>query len=88
MVSVISIFEAFEFVSSIIAFDYVTFAWTLCNVSLFLLGGLLDESSCHSQPYLSLSTLHPLISLPFGIFEYIDLRRDCPSFHGKKGLKA
>jgi hypothetical protein len=29
-----------------------------------------------------------LISLPFGIFRCTDPRRGCPSFHGKKGLKA
>jgi hypothetical protein len=35
------------------------------------------------------SSLHPLfISLYFGIFGCIDPRRDCTSFHGKKGLKA
>jgi hypothetical protein len=32
MVSVISIFEAFEFIASIIAFDYVMSAWTLCSL--------------------------------------------------------
>jgi hypothetical protein len=39
MVSVISIFEAFEFVTSITYFDYVTLAWTLCSnpVSLWWL---------------------------------------------------
>jgi hypothetical protein len=36
-VSVISIFEAFEFVASITAFDYVTFAWTLCSFPCFTL---------------------------------------------------
>jgi hypothetical protein len=36
-VSVISIFEAFEFVTSIIDFEYVTFAWTLCSLSCFTL---------------------------------------------------
>ena len=35
MVSVISIFEEFEFVASITAFDYVTFDWTLCYFSCF-----------------------------------------------------
>jgi hypothetical protein len=39
MVSVISIFEAFEFVTSITTFDYVTFAWTLMLFALFHLGG-------------------------------------------------
>jgi hypothetical protein len=34
--SVISIFEAFEFVASITAFDYVTFAWTLCSFPILL----------------------------------------------------
>jgi hypothetical protein len=37
MVSVISIFEAFEFVTSITAFDYVMFAWTLCSLPCFTL---------------------------------------------------
>jgi hypothetical protein len=37
---------------------------------------------------LSLSTLHPLISSPFGFFRCTDPRRGCPSLHGKKGLKA
>jgi hypothetical protein len=37
MVSVISIFEAVEFVTSITAFDYVTFAWTLCTLPCFAL---------------------------------------------------
>jgi hypothetical protein len=36
-VSVISIFEAFESVTSIIAFDYVMFAWTLCSFPCFTL---------------------------------------------------
>jgi hypothetical protein len=36
MPSVISIFEAFEFVASITAFDYVTFAWTLCSFPILL----------------------------------------------------
>jgi hypothetical protein len=38
--------------------------------------------------HLSFFTLHPFISLSFGIFGCIDPRRDCTSFHGKKGLKA
>jgi hypothetical protein len=54
----------------------------------FLLVGPLNESSCHWQPYLSFPTRHPLISLPFGIFGCTNLRRGCPSFHGKKGMKA
>jgi hypothetical protein len=55
----------------------------------FLLGGILDESSCHSQSCLPFFTLYPLfISLSFGIFGCIDPRRDCTSFHGKKGMKA
>jgi hypothetical protein len=37
VVSVISIFEAFEFVASIIAFDYVTFDWTLYSLHCFTL---------------------------------------------------
>jgi hypothetical protein len=32
-----SIFEAFEFVASIIAFDCVTFTWTLCSFPCFTL---------------------------------------------------
>jgi hypothetical protein len=28
------------------------------------------------------------ISLSFGIFGCTNLRRDCSSFHGKKGMKA
>jgi hypothetical protein len=35
MVSVISIFEAFEFVSFITSFDYVMFAWTLFSFPCF-----------------------------------------------------
>jgi hypothetical protein len=31
MVSIISIFEAFEFVTFINSFDYVMFAWKLCS---------------------------------------------------------
>jgi hypothetical protein len=55
----------------------------------FLLGGLLDKSSCHSRSYLSFFITSPLVvSLSFGIFGCIDPRRDCTSFHGKKGLKA
>jgi hypothetical protein len=61
--------------------------WSPLGMGL-LLGGLLDESSCHSRSYLSLFTLHPFISLSFGIFGCTDPRRDCTSFHGKKGLKA
>jgi hypothetical protein len=37
MVSAISIFEAFELVSSITDFYYVMFAWTLCFVPCFTL---------------------------------------------------
>jgi hypothetical protein len=37
MVSAISIFEAFEFVASITAFDYVTISWTLCSLPCFTL---------------------------------------------------
>jgi hypothetical protein len=37
MLSVVSIFEAFEFIASIIAFDYVTFAWTLRTLPCFTL---------------------------------------------------
>jgi hypothetical protein len=37
MLSVISIFEAFEFVASITTFDYVMFAWTLCSLPHFTL---------------------------------------------------
>jgi hypothetical protein len=37
MVSVISIFEAFEFVACIISFDYVTFAWALFSMPRFTL---------------------------------------------------
>jgi hypothetical protein len=37
MVSVISIFEAIEFVSFKIAFDYVMFAWKLCYLPCFTL---------------------------------------------------
>jgi hypothetical protein len=47
--------------------------WSSLGIGL-LLGGPLDDSSCHSRSYLSLSTLHLLISLPFGIFECIDPR--------------
>jgi hypothetical protein len=36
-VSVISIFKAFEFVTTITAFDHVTFAWTLCSLPCFTL---------------------------------------------------
>jgi hypothetical protein len=53
-----------------------------------LLGGPLDELSYLSQSYSSFSTLHPLISFSFGIFGCTDPRRECTSFHGKKGLKA
>jgi hypothetical protein len=61
--------------------------WSPLGMGL-LLGGPLDESSCHSRSYLSLFTFHPFISLSFGIFGCTDPRRDCTSFHGKKGLKA
>jgi hypothetical protein len=37
MVSLISIFEAFEFVASITSFDYVTFALTLFSLTCFSL---------------------------------------------------
>jgi hypothetical protein len=37
MVSVISIFEAFEFVSFKIAFDYVAFSWKLLSFPCFTL---------------------------------------------------
>jgi hypothetical protein len=37
MVSVISIFEAFESVAFKDAFDYVTFAWKLCSFPYFTL---------------------------------------------------
>jgi hypothetical protein len=37
MVSVISIFEAFEFVAFKTAFDYLTFAWKLCSLPYFTL---------------------------------------------------
>jgi hypothetical protein len=36
MLTVISIFEAFEFVASITAFDYVRFACTLCSLLILL----------------------------------------------------
>jgi hypothetical protein len=54
----------------------------------FILGVPLMIHHATPQPYLSLSILHPLVSLTFWIFGCIDPRRDCPSFHGKKGLKA
>jgi hypothetical protein len=37
VVSVISIFEAFEFVASITGFYYVIFSWTLCSFPCFTL---------------------------------------------------
>jgi hypothetical protein len=37
MVIAISIFDAFEFVASIISFDYVMFSWTLCSFPCFTL---------------------------------------------------
>jgi hypothetical protein len=41
------------------------------------------------RSYLPFFTLHPFfVSLSFGIFGCIDPRRDCTSFHGKKGMKA
>jgi hypothetical protein len=62
--------------------------WSPLGMGL-LLGGLLDKSSCHSDHTYHFSSLHPLfISLYFGILGCIDPRRDCTSFHGKKGLKA
>jgi hypothetical protein len=54
----------------------------------FLLGGPLDESSCHSDHTYHFSHFILFISLSFGIFGCTDPRRDCTSFHGKKGLKA
>jgi hypothetical protein len=33
-------------------------------------------------------SLFPSISLSLGFLGYIDPRRGCPSFYGKKGLKA
>jgi hypothetical protein len=45
MLNVISIFEAFEFVVSITAFDYVTFAWTLCSLPHFTL--VVDNAPCY-----------------------------------------
>jgi hypothetical protein len=51
--------------------------WSPLGIGL-LLGGLLDESSCHSQSYLPLFTLLPcFMSLSFGIFGCIDPRRVC-----------
>jgi hypothetical protein len=62
--------------------------WSPLGMGL-LLGGPLDDSSYHSRSYLLLFILHPFfVSLSFGIFGCTDLRRDCTSFHGKKGLKA
>jgi hypothetical protein len=62
--------------------------WSILGMGL-LLGGLLDDPSCHSQSYLPLFTLYPFfVSLSFGIFGCIDPRRDCTSFDGKKGLKS
>jgi hypothetical protein len=56
--------------------------WSPLGMGLRL-GGLLDDSSCHSCSYLSLFTLLPcFVSLSFGIFWRIDLRRICISFHG------
>jgi hypothetical protein len=54
----------------------------------FILGAPFDESSYHYRSYLSLSHFILFISLYFGIFGYTEPRRDCTSFHGKKGLKA
>jgi hypothetical protein len=37
MVSIISIFESFEFVAFKVAFDYVMSVWKLCSLSCFTL---------------------------------------------------
>ena len=50
-----------------------------------LLGGPLDKSTYLSWPYLSLSTLHPLISLPFGILGVLTQEGVVPHFMGRRG---
>jgi hypothetical protein len=45
MVSVISVFEGFGFVAFRTAFDYVTFAWTLCSLPCFVKFGSIDSHS-------------------------------------------
>jgi hypothetical protein len=51
-------------------------------------GWFLEGSLYHSHPYLPPSILLPLYFLIFWVSGLIDPRRDCTSFHGKKGLKA
>jgi hypothetical protein len=106
MVSVISIFEAFEFVAFETAFDYVMHTWKLCSLipispwwltlcpskwsplgMVFLLGGPLRVIMPFLTILVTFHTSSPHL-LTFGIFGCTDPRRDCPSFHGKKGLKA
>jgi hypothetical protein len=48
----------------------------------------LKDPSHHSLPYLSLSIIILLHFLISGILGFIDPKRGCPSFYGKKRLKA
>jgi hypothetical protein len=42
----------------------------------------IPDITCHFSPFIL------FVSPSFGIFSCTNLRRDCTSFHGKKGLKA
>ena len=67
---------------------------TLCPIKWFSLGmSLLLGTPLKSHRIIPDHTYHfpslfPSISLSLGIIGYIDPRRGCPSFYGKKGLKA
>jgi hypothetical protein len=43
---------------------------------------IIPDITCHFSHFII------FVSPPFGIFGCTDPRRDCTSFHGKKGLKA
>jgi hypothetical protein len=53
----------------------------------FLLGGLLNESSCHSQSYLPFFTLHPFLSSPYisGFSGVLTQEGIVPHFIGRRG---
>jgi hypothetical protein len=61
--------------------------WFSLGMGLLLGTPLKSHRTLPNHTY-DFQSLFPSISLSLGILKCIDLRRGCPSFYGKKGLKA
>jgi hypothetical protein len=77
----------FLFLCFTLVVDIVPHKWSSLRVGLLLGTPLKSHCIVHDHTY-HFSSLKPPIYLSLGVLGCIDPRRGCPSFYGKKEIKA